>query len=93
MSETRDPRTVNNFDVLKEMGRRNGNIMMAPLSNFIRAKQTKFGVEVTIGVGGDSQAVIAGLLQGTFCGGLVLADSTEFDAIKAELKEALHRAD
>ena len=49
---------VNNFDVLKEMSKRDMKIYLAPLDNVLGAKKTSKGTKVEIGVGMDC---IAGL--------------------------------
>lgn len=74
---------VNNFDVLKAIGERNGSIQLAPLSNIINMKKVKAGTQITIGVGGD---VIFGIMEGKYVGGLILADKAQFDAIKEEME-------
>jgi hypothetical protein len=75
--------TVNNFDVMKEMGARNGGIQLAPLSNIVSVRKVKAGTQVTIGVGGD---LVASIGFGKFCGGLILCDKEEFEALKAEME-------
>ena len=77
---------ANNFDVMKVMSERNMNIMLAPIgTNFVRAKQTKLGTEVTMGC---PDSVLAGLLAPgqNFVGGLILADKTQFEQVKTELE-------
>ena len=75
--------SVNNFDVLKEMGKRNLNIQMAPLGNIIKMRKLKAGTQVTIGVAGD---VITRITFGEVVGGLILADKKQFDDVKGELE-------
>lgn len=74
---------VNNFDVLARMSERNRKVQLAPLSNVTRAKAVKRGSEINIGASGN---VIAGILNGKFVGGLILADRAEFESVKAELE-------
>jgi hypothetical protein len=76
---------ANSFDVLKEMGKRNGKIQLAPLGNLIEAKYSKKGTRVVMGVAGN---VVTGLLMGQYVGGLILADKEEFDRISKELDAA-----
>lgn len=74
---------VNNFDVLKEMGKRNGKIFLAPLgTNFLRAQKVKAGGQVTMAV---SEEALMGLFTKRYVGGLILADRGEFERVKAEL--------
>ncbi len=75
----------NSFDVMKEMGRRNGKLYLAPVSNILRFQKVQAGVQVTIGVDGS---LLHGLMNDEFCGGLILADKQEFDAVSQELREA-----
>lgn len=76
---------ANSFDVLKEMGERDMNVMLAPLSNIIRANKVKAGTQITIGFAGD---VIAGIMDGKYVGGLILADKEEFERVKREIESA-----
>ena len=78
---------MNNFDVLKEMGVRNMDIRLAPLSNIINLNYRKKadGTDVTIGVPGNVVAELG--LTHKFAGGLILADKQQFDAVKAELSK------
>lgn len=73
---------INNLDVLKRMGELNRDIRLAPLGNLIRAKATKVGTEITIGVAGN---VCNGLALGQYVGGLILADKQDFEKTKAEM--------
>lgn len=75
-------RRPDNFDVLREMSARGGNIQIAPLNNILRMQKVKLGTQITIGVGGD---VLTGITMGKFVGGLLLADRDEFTAIQLEL--------
>jgi len=79
---------ANNFDVLREMARRNLDVRLAPLDNIIRARSVKAGTQVTVGVAGD---VIAGLMNDRFVGGFLLADKAQFDQVKAEIEAAADR--
>lgn len=74
----------NHFDVLLEMINRDLDIQLAPLTNVTRAQMTKKGTLVTIGVGGDQ---VARIVNGGFVGGLVLANSAQFDEIWARMKK------
>lgn len=74
---------VNNFDVMKLMGERNLDIQLAPLGNVLRVHKVKAGTQVTIGVGGD---VVAGIADGRFVGGLILADQEQFHRLKQEME-------
>jgi hypothetical protein len=75
--------SINNFDVLKEMGQRNLKIQLAPLYNVTSLKKTKHGTQVTIGVAGDIVAALG--LENKFVGGLILADKEEFNRTKSEM--------
>ena len=77
---------MNNFDVLKVMGERNMDIRIAPLVNITNLRKVRAGTQVTIGVEGD--VVLAIGIEQKFLGGLILADKTEFMAVKAELEAA-----
>lgn len=80
---------IGSFDVLKAMvDEDNKGITLAPLNNLVRAKKTKHGTEVTIGVGGD---VIAGIMRGDYVGGLLLADKKAFDVVRTRLDFKLNR--
>ena len=78
--------SVNNFDVLKEMGKRKLDIQLAPLDNISRLRKTKLGTQVTIGVAGDLVGAIG--MEGKYVGGLILANKAEFNAVKAEMAKA-----
>lgn len=80
---------VNNFDVLKEMGNRDGNISMAPLSNIIRVRKVKAGTQITIGVAGND--VVGRIARGELYGGFIMADKAEFDQVKKEMEEQLRK--
>ncbi len=75
--------SVNNFDVLREMGARNLKIQLAPLDNITNLRKTRHGTEITIGAAGD--LVVAIGLHNKFAGGLILADREEFNALRSEL--------
>ncbi len=75
----------NSFDVMKEMGQRNGKLYLAPLGNIIRLQTVKAGLQVTIGV---DASMMAGLAGDGYVGGLILADKAEFEALSKELEEA-----
>ncbi len=75
--------SVNNFDVLKEMGARNLKMSLAPLDNITNLKKVKSGTHVTIGVAGNVVAALG--LESRFVGGLILADKAEFNALKSEM--------
>jgi hypothetical protein len=76
---------VTTFDVLNVMCERNLDIRLSTLDNVTQAQKTKHGSKVTIGVVGD---VVTGVAMGRFCGGLLLADSKQFNEIKQELELA-----
>ncbi len=75
--------SVNNFDVLKEMGARDMKVALSPLDNIVNLKKVKHGTQVTIGVAGDLVAALG--IEHKFVGGLILADKQEFNALKAEM--------
>ena len=77
------PAAAGNFDVLKEMSRRNLDIRLSPLENVTQARAVKAGTLVTIGCGGD---LVAAIGRGAFCGGLILAREEQFDQVKAEIE-------
>jgi hypothetical protein len=77
---------MNNFDVMKEMAKRNGKIMLSPLNNITNVRKVKAGTQITIGVAGD---VVGKIALGEMVGGLILCDKAEFDAIKIEMDRAL----
>lgn len=79
--------SVNNFDVLKEMGVRDMKVAVSPLHNIVNLKKVKQGTQVTIGVAGDLVAALG--IEHKFVGGLILADKDEFDTIKSEMQKAL----
>ena len=76
---------VGSFDVLRVMAERNMDIRLSTLDNVIEVRKVKAGTNVTIGVYGD---VVGAFAVGKFCGGLLLADSEQFQAIKKELEDA-----
>lgn len=76
---------IGTFDVLKVMCERNLDIRLSTLDNVTQAMKTKRGSKVTIGVAGD---VVTGIAMGKYCGGLLLADSKQFNEIKKELELA-----
>lgn len=75
---------ISSFDVMEEMSKRDLKIYLAPLSEVENMQKTKRGTKVTIGVGLDC---ISGLMNGEFCGGLILCDKKQFDRIKREMEE------
>lgn len=75
--------SVNNFDVLKRMGEQNLDVRLAPLENVVRVQMTKRGTQVTIGCLGD---LVAAFAQGRFTGGLILADTRQFEEVKRHLE-------
>ena len=74
---------TDNFDVMKAMANANRDIRLAPLTNILRAQYTKKGTQITIGVEGN---VVAAIMRGDFCGGLILADKVQFRETKRELE-------
>ena len=78
--------SVNNFDVLKEMGVRDMKVGLSPLDNIVNLKKVKHGTQVTIGVAGDLVAALG--IEHKFVGGLILADKDEFNALKSEMQKA-----
>ena len=78
--------SVNNFDVLKEMGVRDMKVGLSPLDNIVNLKKVKHGTEVTIGVAGDLVAALG--IENKFFGGLLLADKENFNALKSEMQKA-----
>jgi hypothetical protein len=77
--------SVNNFEVLKEMGTRDMKIGLSPLDNIVNLKKVKHGTEVTIGVAGNLVAALG--IEHKFVGGLILADKEEFNAVKSDLSK------
>ena len=77
--------SVNNFDVLKEMGVRDMKVGLSPLDNIVNLKKVKHGTQVTIGVAGDLVAALG--IEHKFVGGLILADKDEFGALKSEMQK------
>ena len=77
---------INNFDILKEMSRRNLDVRLAPLGNIdgMRYSDKKRATIVTIGVPGN---VILQLTTDYFGGGLLLFNRSHFEEIKRELQE------
>lgn len=75
---------ISNFDVLKEMGKRNMDIRLSPLDNITRLQRTNAGTQVTIGVAGDVVAALG--FDHKFVGGLLLADRDQFESVKAEME-------
>jgi hypothetical protein len=75
--------SVNNFDVLKEMGARNMQVSLSTLDNITNLRKIKAGTQVTIGVAGDVVAALG--LENKYVGGLILADKKEFSAVKSEM--------
>ena len=78
--------SVNNFDVLKEMGVRDMKVGLSPLDNIVNLKKVKHGTQVTIGVAGDLVAALG--IEHKFVGGLILADKDEFNALKSEMQKS-----
>lgn len=79
----RQPKPVDNFEVMAEMCRRGLKIYMAPLSNIAEMQKVKAGAQITIGV---EEHIMWGLNDSKFCGGFLLADKEQFDALKKELE-------
>jgi hypothetical protein len=77
---------ITTFDVLNVMCERNLDIRLSTLDNVRSAQKVKGGSKVVIGVAGD---VVTGIALGKFCGGLLLADSKQFNEIKKELELAI----
>ena len=77
--------SINNFDVLKVMDERNLDVRLAPLDNIINLKKVRAGTQITIGVEGDVVSALG--LEGKFVGGFILADKSQFDAIKSEIQK------
>lgn len=72
---------MDNFEKLKFMADNEMDINIAPVSNIIGGQLTKRGGEFTIGV---SAALFRRWMNGEqFCGGLILANRAQFDAIDA----------
>ncbi len=76
---------VNNFDVLKEMGQRNLDMRLFPIENLVAAKLHSLGGQVTWGV--NRETILDMLANKKFCGGLILADKEQFDALAKELSK------
>jgi hypothetical protein len=77
---------INNFDVMKRMALENKRIMIAPLTNVIQAQKVKAGTKITIGVMGDQVRAIA---CDEYVGGLILADSKQFEETKAQMAKEM----
>ena len=80
---------VNNFNVMREMGKRNLDIRLSPISNILRMRKVKAGTQITIGVAGD---VITPITSGEMVGALILCDKKQFDRVKAELEREMDNA-
>lgn len=76
------PDKPSNFDVMKEIARRNGDIQYAPLGNILRMNKVKAGAQITIGV---PYGVMMGLIQEKYLGGLYVVNREEFARVEAEL--------
>lgn len=83
--ESRMPKRMSIFEVLKAMAERKMDVRLAPLANVRRIELVKQGTLITIGVDGD---VIFRLHNGMFVGGLLLVDKKQFDEVRAEIEEA-----
>jgi len=77
--------SINNFDVLKEMGNRNMAISLAPLDNITNLRKVNAGTQVTIGVAGDVVAALG--IDRKYVGGLILADREQFHALRSEMSK------
>jgi hypothetical protein len=73
---------VNNFDVLKEMGKRNLDIRLS--NNFVSANATKNGGTVVMGV--DRNTVIEMGTGKKFIICLLFANPEQFNTVKKELE-------
>jgi hypothetical protein len=72
------------FQVFQEMHETNNRALkLAPLGNLVRAKKTKAGTEITIGVPGD---VVTPFVMGSLIGGLIFCDADEFERVLAEME-------
>ena len=74
---------VNNFDVLKEMSRRNGRIALG--LDVLGVRKTKAGTVVEVGIGGD---LIGDIAAGRMAAVLLVFDRAEYDQVSKELGEA-----
>jgi hypothetical protein len=75
---------VSAFEVFLRMAETNDKALrLAPLANILNMKVVKAGTQVTIGVEGN---VLARIMSGEFCGGLLLCETKRFDELKAEME-------
>ena len=74
---------VGTFDVLKVMCARNMDIRLSTLDNIIELRKVKAGTNITIGFYGD---VVGAIANGNFVGGMLLANSEQFQSVKKELE-------
>lgn len=74
---------VNNFDVLKEMTKRDLNIRLAPIDNITEMHKTKKGAKVTFGV---EYEVMMAIADHKVVGGFIIADLEQFNRIKKEME-------
>jgi len=81
---------VSCFDVMREMSKRELDIVMGSLgSNLVRAQSTKRGTQLTIGMPGD---IVGRVYNGNVVGALFLCDTKQYHEIERELLEARRAA-
>jgi hypothetical protein len=83
---------IGNFEIWKEMAKRNLKIQLSPSENITNASYSKKtrGTTISIGVDGNICTQIA---LGQFVGGLLLCDREQYFAIKKELEDAISDKD
>lgn len=77
------PKEINNFDVLKEMAKRDKSIALA--NTLVRAQKTKLGCEITMGA---HEQFLHWSMAGTHSFCLIFFDNKEFDDLKKELENS-----
>ncbi len=77
---------ISSFDVMKVMSQRNMDIRLSTLDNITEVRKVKAGTKITIGFYGD---VVGAIANNKFCGGLLLCDKEQFEAVRKELEAKL----
>jgi hypothetical protein len=76
--------SVNNFDVLKEMSKRNMDIKMFPRDNLREAKRE--GKQTWVKIAVDDETVLRLFRNDKLVFALLIADGEQFSTLKAELE-------